>query len=636
MIKWIHQNTRSIGVFLIFAVVVLSMTFFGVDVGSTRQQRYAIKIGDQEISFEEFDREKRRRQEAMLQQYKQIFGDNYTQFASQIYNIPNVQIADDIIDRRLLVQEARDLNLYVGEQQLVNFIKNQLFGGNFDSNMYAAYLAQSGLSSRAFENQLRSELLIENYRTLLSDIAEPSRPEIENFIKTKETLYDVSYLEFDPAAFAEKVAVDDATLEKFYAENQTDYEIPAKVSYNYLNLNPTNSMQLVEISSEDIEFYYSENESKFSNPEQVKVRHIQINLPKGADEKKLEEIKRKAEEAHSKAMAGENFDIISAQYSEDYLTAEKGGDLGWVEKGRMNYKFDEAVFPLKEGGVAPLIETDYGYHIAKVEGYKEAAPKPLDAVRAQIEEELKNREAAAFISAKAYEFFDRWQNSDQKLEEVAKDAKAGEFASADMLEEGTDPKPELKDLTRSVLAAVDSPRQIVDVGASTVLVEVLKFEEARIPSFTEAKDKVKRDYQAKQSSVLAREAAEKIIEQLAADPDKSLPSLAKAEKYKIETQKGLSRANQQMTPPFTSLDAQEAVFQATDPATKPNKVVSANGKYYLIDVISITPPDQKKINEKFEEYRNQAAADSANSLIRATLDRLKATTELDIDQTISG
>lgn len=633
MIKWIHENKRSITVFLVASVVVLSMSFFGVDVPGSRAQRYAIKIGDEKITFDEFQKEKKERQDMMLQQYKKILGNNFSKFADQIYNMPNQDIADDIIAKRLTLQEATRLDLHVGEQQLETFIKQQVFGGNFNASTYGAYLSQTGQSARGFEERIRKELLVENYRSLLTDAAQPSKEEVQNFIKSKETLYDVNYLEFDPKNFEDKVKIDDAELEKYYTANQTDYEIPAKIQYSYIDLSPQNSMQLVEIGSDDIEAYFSENESRYMTPEQVKVQQIQINIPKDADTAKKEEIKKKAEEAHSKASAGEKFEILVPQYSEDFLTVSKNGDLGWINKGKREKSFDEAVFPLKGPGVTSLIATDDAYFIVKVNEYKDSSLKNLAEVKSEIEAELKKREAPAFISAKAYEIFDAWEKGSKSLKDVATENKFNLQSTGKLLGEENDPDPRLKNLSGTVIAANNVPKQIVDIGESSILVEVEKYEESRIPTFAEAKADVLKNYKKEHSVALAREAAQAFVEKVAAQEKLDIKAAAKTDNLKVEEKKGISKAKPDAGI-FASKELSNVIFSTTEANAKPSASVSVQGKYYVLAVSSITPPDDKLISEKFKTYETQAAADSANALIQANLNRLKNIAVIDIDNTL--
>jgi len=77
---------------------------------------------------------------------------------------------------------------------------------------------------------------------------------------------------------------------------------------------------------------------------------------------------QKAQEILDRALAGEDFAALAQETSEG-PSAEQGGDLGWFARGQMVPEFEEAVFSAELNQVIPrLIETEYGYHIIKVNG----------------------------------------------------------------------------------------------------------------------------------------------------------------------------------------------------------------------------------------------------------------------------
>ncbi|GBF89746.1 peptidyl-prolyl cis-trans isomerase NIMA-interacting protein [Raphidocelis subcapitata] len=94
-----------------------------------------------------------------------------------------------------------------------------------------------------------------------------------------------------------------------------------------------------------------------SSCSQVKVRHI------------LCEKHSKAMEALQKIQAGERFEQVAAQYSED--AARKGGDLGWKRRGELVPAFAEAAFALGVGEMtrAP-VRSEFGYHLILCEDRK--------------------------------------------------------------------------------------------------------------------------------------------------------------------------------------------------------------------------------------------------------------------------
>lgn len=75
---------------------------------------------------------------------------------------------------------------------------------------------------------------------------------------------------------------------------------------------------------------------------------------------------QKISEAQNMINSGEDFGKAAAKYSDDKWSAQRNGDLGTFERGKMVPEFEDAVWKLKVGEVSPIVKTMYGYHIIKL------------------------------------------------------------------------------------------------------------------------------------------------------------------------------------------------------------------------------------------------------------------------------
>ena len=113
--------------------------------------------------------------------------------------------------------------------------------------------------------------------------------------------------------------------------------------------------------------------------EQVHARHILIatksaEMPSEQGGLDKPAARAKAEEVLKRVKAGENFENLAKEYSDDG-SKQNGGDLGWFGKGRMVPEFEKAAFALQPGQTSEIVESQFGFHIIKNEGRRTGDPE---------------------------------------------------------------------------------------------------------------------------------------------------------------------------------------------------------------------------------------------------------------------
>lgn len=111
--------------------------------------------------------------------------------------------------------------------------------------------------------------------------------------------------------------------------------------------------------------------AKPQKPEvEVKARHILV----ASKEEALAALKR--------VKAGEDFAKVADEISKD--PGSKGGDLGWFTKEKMVAEFANAAFAMKKGDISEPVQTQFGWHVIKVEDQRDKVFPSFDAVKDQI------------------------------------------------------------------------------------------------------------------------------------------------------------------------------------------------------------------------------------------------------------
>ncbi|NOZ00701.1 MAG: hypothetical protein GXP54_02275 [Deltaproteobacteria bacterium] len=151
-------------------------------------------------------------------------------------------------------------------------------------------------------------------------------------------------------------------------------------------------MGKLEVKDEDVKRAYDTGIKMYTEPEQVHALHILVKVAENASADKIAAAKKKIDEALKKLKKGADFAAVAKEYSDDTMSRDKGGDLGYFRRGVMVPKFEEAAFGLKNGQMTKKpVRTPFGFHIIKTLDHKKKRVKSLDEVKDQIRTSLKNR-----------------------------------------------------------------------------------------------------------------------------------------------------------------------------------------------------------------------------------------------------
>jgi peptidyl-prolyl cis-trans isomerase C len=210
-------------------------------------------------------------------------------------------------------------------------------------------------------------------------------PERQKMLETNPQLKETVLKQF-----VQSIVISDLAKQKGFDKNPEIAEQLQFFSDNFLanEYLKREKAQKIAISDEELKTYYDSHTSEFKTPEMIKARHILVKVENTASEDEKKKAKEKAEMYLKKIKDGEDFAKLASEVSDDTGSKAKGGDLGFFQKGRMVKPFEDAAFSLKPGEVSGVVETQFGFHILKVEDRKDSTIESFDAVKERLRQKL--------------------------------------------------------------------------------------------------------------------------------------------------------------------------------------------------------------------------------------------------------
>jgi len=301
------------------------------------------------------------------------------------------QILDQLVFQKEVEYEAKRMGITVSEKERADRIRMYVptaFNGDTFVGMdaYAREVQQRfQMSVPVFEDLVRTGLVEEKFRKLITDGISVGLPEIQDEFRYENEKVKLDYVLIKPDDLLAKVNADDSEIKAYYDKNKANFQIPEKRAARYALVDLAQLRQTIPLSDDELKALYQQNIQQYEVPNRVHVEHILFLTVGGKTDAEIEEIKKKAEDVLAQARKkGANFEELAKKYSEDPGSKAKGGDLGWIMQGQTVPEFEKAAFNLNKGEMSGLIRTQYGFHIIKVLDKETAHTTPFEAVKDSI------------------------------------------------------------------------------------------------------------------------------------------------------------------------------------------------------------------------------------------------------------
>ena len=377
-------GNQKTGVRVLFGVIIgmlaLSMLLYLVPQGPSSTESagdVVARIGDQTVTLADINNQ--------LNEIRQR-----NNIPPQLEGFYASQLLKQLVFQKEMEYEAKRLGITVSDKERADRIRQILptaYNGDtfIGIDAYANQVQQRfQMTVPAFEEIIRSSLVEEKFRKLLTDGISVSPGEIQEEFRFNNEKVKLNYVFVKPEELAEKITPDEAEIKAYYEQNKSKFQIPEKrvVRYGLLDLNQIR--QNTPVTDDELKAVYQQNIQQYEVPNRVHAEHILFTTV-GKTDAEVAEIRKQAEDVDAQAKKkGANFEDLAKKYSEDPGSKAKGGDLGWIVQGQTVPEFEKAAFSLPKGDVSDLIKTQYGFHIIKILDKETAHTKPFEEVKDSI------------------------------------------------------------------------------------------------------------------------------------------------------------------------------------------------------------------------------------------------------------
>lgn len=350
----------------------------------------------------------------------------------------------------------------------------------------------------------------------------------------------------------------------------------------------------------------------------VRARHILIGQRGDSEEQRAQQLQQ-AEDLLERIEGGESFETLARQYSQDPGSAARGGDLGWFGRGQMVAPFENAAFDAEVGEVVGPVETDFGYHLIRVEDRAEREVQlaqvalPVGTTSATLRKVRDQADDLKYYTEEGGDFAAEAERQGLPLQQA--------------VVQGDQPFIPGLGNSRAVRSFIQRAEpgdisDVIDTGTAFVVVRVADVKPEGYRSFEEVRAEIEpRVHRAKKQAIQV----EKLREALAANDFEQLPSAVGAQ---LRTTQPL-KMTQLVVPGLGREPAFVGTLMGLDEG-ETSGVVAGENAAFVIQATNVTEADPATMTaEQRQQLRNELLTQRRQRVQNQWLEKLRDTADIE-------
>ncbi|KPA15001.1 peptidylprolyl isomerase [Candidatus Magnetomorum sp. HK-1] len=571
----------------------------------------------------------------VIEGYKRQFGDNLDDKLLEALNIKQ-QVVNTLIERELVLQEAKKLKIRVTDEELASSIKSISYfqkDGIFDNRYYVNVLRRNRMTPEQFEISQRRSLYLEKLRGLIIGSVKVADDEAREWFEYENETVNLDYIAFESDRYTD-IKLTEEAINEYYEKNKDNYQTELEIKVAYVHFDKKKYMPSVKIEADEIQTYFETHKSEFESPKTVEARHILLKVDADSGSDKDAAVKKRAQEVYQESLKKDaDFAKLAQKFSEG-PSKDRGGYLGKFKKEDMVKPFSDQAFSMKTGEISEPVRTSFGWHIIKVENVNEATSLTLAAATPEIQEKLINERSDNLAYDAAESFFDTLYN-----DSLTSAAQASGLSAIETDFFGSrGPSNLYRDRYSFSRAAFELEKgqtsEIMGWDNGYYIIQLLEKKEPFVQKLVVVRDRVEKDLKKELQIDQAYKSAVACLNTLSASEQEPTitAKTAKVEQDYSFTTSGVFKRNEAIPEIGNEKEINTAAFSLTESNPFGYTVYKGLKGYYVIKLKERKQPDDKAFQDALQSVKDTLRQKRENSLFENWIEGIKMNSKIEIEE----
>ena len=327
---------------------------------------------------------------------QQIYGDDFT-VESLEEGIFNNLVRNEIVSQKALLYQVKQMNLVNSEDEAKRLIMSEpsfQTDGLFNQDIFEATIRANGILPNEYIENVQNSSLVNDFLLAISDSSFQIEAELKNQIRLIEQERNIDFFKIDFNALKSNINPSLENALEYYESNQLLFMDDEKRSFNLLSISQDRFKELVEIPEDFIENEYKDYLERINALAERRISHIMVEASNYASK----------EDAYNALLSIQNkigndltFEEAAEQFSEDLISADQQGDLGFSSGDSFPPEFEDALDSMSVGSLSEIIELEESLHIIKFTEQNKETPKSKESMSKQFVSDLLEAESYALM-----------------------------------------------------------------------------------------------------------------------------------------------------------------------------------------------------------------------------------------------